>query len=94
MPFILILIFLSVLDGRSLNSTIQEKLYERLLSLPRVMKSANDEDKLIHLNILLGYFNLFGDRLADVLHSLSVLEKLLKSFVQVQYKLMFVQLHI
>ena len=56
------------------------------------MKSANDEDKLIHLNILLGYFNLLGDRLADVLHSLSVLEKLLKSFVQVQYKLMCVQL--
>ena len=51
------------------------------------MKSASDEDKLIHLNVLLGYFNLLGDRLADVLNSLSILEKLLKSFVQVHNKM-------
>ena len=48
------------------------------------MKSANDDQKLIVLNILLGYLNLLGEGLANVLNSMSVLEKLLKSFVQVR----------
>ena len=73
------------LGDRSLHATIEEKLYDKLLSLPRVMKSTNDDQKIIILNVLLGYFNLLGDRLTDVLNSISVLEKLLKSFIQVRF---------
>ena len=71
--------------GRALYTIIEEKLYDKLLSLPRIMKSANDDKKIITLSVLLGYFNLLGDRLANVLNSMPVLEKLLKSFIQVSF---------
>ena len=68
---------------------VEDKLYDKLLSLPRIMRSSSDDQKLVVLNILLGYFNLLGDKLADILTSISVLEKLIKSFIQVSWYSVF-----
>lgn len=76
--------FVLFIGERSLHATIEEKLYEKLLSLPRIMRSSNDDQKVHVLNVLLGLFNLLGHKLADILNSLSLLEKLLKSFIQVR----------
>lgn len=76
--------------GNSFIVTIEDKLYERLLSLPRVMRSMNDDQKLISLNIVLGYFNLMGKQLSKVFNSITMLEKIMKSFIQVRCRFTFV----
>ena len=63
---------------------IQEKLYEELLSMPRIMSSStSDSAKVAKLQTLIGYLQFFGDKLHKVVNSLPHLEKLLTALLQV-----------
>ena len=73
------------LDGGSLYTFVEGKLYERLLALPRIMRGADDDQKLMFLNIIAGYFNLLESQISKVLNSMVMLEKIIKSFIQVSF---------
>ncbi len=64
---------------------VEESLYERLLSLPRVMQGGNEKQKLMILNAVLGYITLLGDKISKVFNTLAMLDKVVKAFLQVCY---------
>eukprot|EP00794_Sanderia_malayensis_P005518 gene5518-6203_t len=68
--------------NQSLKSIIEDSLHTSLLSLPRIMKRVNDKEKLIVLNSILGYITFLGCDVAKVFNSLTILEKVVKAFLQ------------
>ncbi len=47
------------------------------------MRSADDKQKLTVLNSVLGYITFLGSQIAKVFNSLTMLEKIVKAFLQV-----------
>lgn len=62
---------------------LSENLHSLTTSLPRLMRSADDQDKLSTLNLFLGYLKILGPRVSAVLNSAAHLQRISKALMQV-----------
>ncbi|KAK1157739.1 hypothetical protein AOXY_G23886 [Acipenser oxyrinchus oxyrinchus] len=62
---------------------LSENLHSLTTSLPRLMRTADDQDKLSTLNLFLGYLKILGPRVSAVLNSAAHLQRISKALMQV-----------
>lgn len=67
----------------SIKSALTERLYEELLSLPRIMHSSNDNLKLAKLQTIKGYMEFYGNHMCETLNTFSLLQRFVMSLVHV-----------
>uniref|UniRef100_A0A1A8IVG9 TELO2-interacting protein 1 homolog n=2 Tax=Nothobranchius TaxID=28779 RepID=A0A1A8IVG9_NOTKU len=72
-------------DGTSQNlaDVLSENLHSLATSLPRLMRTSNDQKKLFVLKVFLGYFKVLGPLVSVVLNSAAHLERISKALMQV-----------
>ncbi|KAM4605878.1 TELO2-interacting protein 1 homolog [Discoglossus pictus] len=67
---------------RALGDMLSESLHSLTVSLPRVLSSQDDEEKLHSLGLLLGYLQLLGPQLTITLRSQAHLQRLSNALLQ------------
>ncbi|XP_040913982.1 TELO2-interacting protein 1 homolog isoform X2 [Toxotes jaculatrix] len=76
-----------ITGGRSSTQTFTDVLSENLhslaTSLPRLMRTSDDQKKLFVLNVFLGYIKVLGPLVSVVLNSAAHLERISKALMQV-----------
>ena len=73
------------LSEQTFLSVLEENLHCQLTALPRLMRTADDKQKLRTLNVLNGYIDLLGDKFGQLLTSASHLKRLSLALIQVKY---------
>ncbi|XP_052760793.1 TELO2-interacting protein 1 homolog [Mya arenaria] len=66
-----------------LTEILEENLHKLATSLPRRIQTAEEEDKLALLNMLIGYISILGNKVKNLLLSLPHLKKLSLALVQI-----------
>lgn len=72
-------------NGRthSFTDVLSENLHSLATSLPRLMRTSDDQKKLFVLNVLLGYLKVLGPLVSVVLNSAAHLDRISKALMQV-----------
>uniref|UniRef100_A0A3P8UTC6 TELO2 interacting protein 1 n=1 Tax=Cynoglossus semilaevis TaxID=244447 RepID=A0A3P8UTC6_CYNSE len=65
------------------TDVLSENLHSLATSLPRLMRTSDDQKKLFVLNVFLGYLKLLGPLVSVVLNSAAHLERISKALMQV-----------
>ncbi|XP_056129299.1 TELO2-interacting protein 1 homolog [Lampris incognitus] len=69
--------------GQTFANILSENLHNLATSLPRLMRTSDDQKKLFILNVFLGYLKLLGPLVTMVLNSAAHLERISKALMQV-----------
>ncbi|KAM9752988.1 TELO2-interacting protein 1 homolog [Menidia menidia] len=69
--------------SQTFTSVLSENLHALATSLPRLMRSSDDQKKLFVLNVFLGYIKVLGPLVSVVLNSAAHLERISKALMQV-----------
>ncbi|XP_076015467.1 TELO2-interacting protein 1 homolog [Genypterus blacodes] len=75
-----------ITDGsgaHTLTDILSENLHSLATSLPRLMRTSDDQKKLFVLNVFLGYLKVLGPLVSMVLNSAAHLERISKALMQV-----------
>ncbi|KAM4609805.1 TELO2-interacting protein 1 homolog [Polymixia lowei] len=70
-------------SSQTFTDVLSENLHTLATSLPRLMRTSDDQKKLFVLNVLLGYLKVLGPLVTVVLNSATHLERLSKALMQV-----------
>ncbi|KAJ8016702.1 hypothetical protein DPEC_G00010060 [Dallia pectoralis] len=72
-------------DGNNLAFTdvLSENLHSLATSLPRLMRTSDDQRKMFVLNVFLGYLKILGPQVISVLNSAAHLQRVTKALMQV-----------
>ncbi|XP_069809711.1 TELO2-interacting protein 1 homolog isoform X2 [Dendropsophus ebraccatus] len=68
--------------SRTLGEVLSESLHSLAVTLPRLLRSQDDQGKLHTLSLLVGYLQLLGPRLTLTLHSPAHLQRLSTALIQ------------
>ncbi|XP_068200077.1 TELO2-interacting protein 1 homolog isoform X2 [Antennarius striatus] len=68
---------------QTFTDVLSENLHSLATSLPRLMRTSDDQKKLFVLNVFLGYLKLLGPLVSAVLSSAAHLERISKALMQV-----------
>ncbi|XP_028266811.1 TELO2-interacting protein 1 homolog [Parambassis ranga] len=68
---------------QTFTDVLSENLHSLATSLPRLMRTSNDQMKLFVLNVFLGYLKLLGPLVSVILNSAAHLERISKALMQV-----------
>uniref|UniRef100_A0A8C1NG35 TELO2 interacting protein 1 n=1 Tax=Cyprinus carpio TaxID=7962 RepID=A0A8C1NG35_CYPCA len=69
--------------GQDFTDVLSENLHSLVSSLPRLMRTSDDQHKLFVLNVFLGYLKILGPKVDAVLTSAVHLERISKALMQV-----------
>lgn len=69
--------------SQSFTDVLSENLHSLATSLPRLMRTSDDQKKLFVLNAFLGYLKVLGPLVSVVLNSAAHLERISKALMQV-----------
>ncbi|KAG9269261.1 hypothetical protein AMEX_G16266 [Astyanax mexicanus] len=69
--------------GQALKDVLSENLHGLASSLPRLMRTTDDQHKLFVLNVFLGYLKILGPQVDLVLSSAAHLQRISKALMQV-----------
>lgn len=69
--------------GQDFTDVLSENLHSLASSLPRLMRTSDDQRKLFVLNVFLGYLKILGPKVDAVLRSVIHLERISKALMQV-----------
>nr|XP_055043947.1 TELO2-interacting protein 1 homolog [Misgurnus anguillicaudatus] len=69
--------------GQDFTDVLSENLHSLVSSLPRLMRTTDDQRKLFTLNVFLGYLEILGPKVDVVLTSAVHLERISKALMQV-----------
>lgn len=67
------------------TDVLSENLHSLATSLPRLIRTSDDQKKLFVLNVFLGYLKLLGPLVSVVLNSAAHLERVSKALMQVLF---------
>lgn len=70
-------------SAQSFTDVLSENLHSLATSLPRLMRTADDQKKLFVLNVFLGYLKVLGPLVSVVLNSAAHLQRISKALMQV-----------
>ncbi|TNN74586.1 TELO2-interacting protein 1 [Liparis tanakae] len=70
-------------SAQTFTDVLSENLHSLTTSLPRLMRTSDDQKKLFVLNVFLGYLKVLGPLLSAVLNSATHLERISKALMQV-----------
>ncbi|XP_015235926.1 PREDICTED: TELO2-interacting protein 1 homolog [Cyprinodon variegatus] len=70
-------------DSKNLTDVLSENLHSLATSLPRLMRTSDDQKKLFVLNVFLGYLKVLGPLVSVVLNSAAHLDRISKALMQV-----------
>ncbi|XP_028309921.1 TELO2-interacting protein 1 homolog [Gouania willdenowi] len=70
-------------SSQTFTDILSENLHSLSTSLPRLMRTSDDQKKLFVLNVFLGYFKVLGPLVSLVLNSSAHLERIFKALMQV-----------
>uniref|UniRef100_A0A673BAD2 TELO2 interacting protein 1 n=1 Tax=Sphaeramia orbicularis TaxID=375764 RepID=A0A673BAD2_9TELE len=70
-------------SAQTFTSILSENLHTLATSLPRLMRTSEDQKKLYVLNVFLGYLKILGPLVSVVLNSAAHLERISKALMQV-----------
>ncbi|XP_061128137.1 TELO2-interacting protein 1 homolog [Syngnathus typhle] len=70
-------------SSQAFTGVLSENLHSLATSLPRLMRTSDDQKKLFVLNVFLGYLKLLGPLVSVVLNSAVHLERISKALMQV-----------
>lgn len=68
---------------QTFTDILSENLHSLATSLPRLMRTSDDQKKLYVLNVFLGYLKILGPLVSVVLNSAAHLERISKALMQV-----------
>lgn len=68
---------------QTFTDVLSENLHSLATSLPRLMRTSDDQKKLFILNVFLGYLKVLGPLVSVVLNSAAHLERISKALMQV-----------
>lgn len=68
---------------QNFTHVLSENLHSLATSLPRLMRTSDDQKKLFVLNVFLGYLKVLGPLVSVVLNSAAHLERISKALMQV-----------
>lgn len=68
---------------QSFTDVLSENLHSLATSLPRLMRTSDDQKKLFVLNVFLGYLKVLGPLVSVVLNSAAHLDRISKALMQV-----------
>lgn len=71
------------ISTQTFTDVLSENLHALATSLPRLMRTSDDQKKLFVLNAFLGYLKVLGPLVSTVLNSAAHLERLSKALMQV-----------
>lgn len=71
------------ISTQTFTDVLSENLHSLATSLPRLMRTSDDQKKLFVLNAFLGYLKVLGPLVSAVLNSAAHLERLSKALMQV-----------
>lgn len=69
--------------AQTFTDVLSENLHSLATSLPRLMRTSDDQKKLFVLNVFLGYLKVLGPLVSVVLNSAAHLERISKALMQV-----------
>ncbi|XP_069550039.1 TELO2-interacting protein 1 homolog [Brachyistius frenatus] len=69
--------------SQTFTNVLSENLHSLATSLPRLMRTSDDQKKLFVLNVFLGYIKVLGPLVSVVLNSAAHLERISKALMQV-----------
>lgn len=69
--------------AQTFTDVLSENLHSLTTSLPRLMRTSDDQKKLFVLNVFLGYLKVLGPQVCVVLNSAAHLERISKGLMQV-----------
>lgn len=69
--------------GQDFTDVLSENLHSLASSLPRLMRTSDDQRKLFVLNVFLGYLKILGPKVDAILRSAVHLERISKALMQV-----------
>lgn len=70
-------------SAQTFTDVLSENLHSLATSLPRLMRTSDDQKKLFVLNVFLGYLKVLGPTVSVVLNSAAHLERISKALMQV-----------
>ncbi|KAM9856010.1 TELO2-interacting protein 1 homolog [Aulostomus maculatus] len=70
-------------SAQTFTDVLSENLHSLATSLPRLMRTSDDQKKLFVLNVFLGYLRILGPLVSVVLNSAAHLERISKALMQV-----------
>lgn len=70
-------------SAQTFTNVLSENLHSLATSLPRLMRTSDDQKKLFLLNAFLGYLKVLGPLVSVVLNSAAHLERISKALMQV-----------
>ncbi|XP_029291967.1 TELO2-interacting protein 1 homolog isoform X2 [Cottoperca gobio] len=70
-------------SAQTFTDVLSENLHSLATSLPRLMRTSDDQKKLFVLNVFLGYLKVLGPQVSVVLNSAAHLERISKALMQV-----------
>ncbi|CAK6955101.1 TELO2-interacting protein 1 homolog [Scomber scombrus] len=70
-------------SSQTFTDVLSENLHSLTTSLPRLMRTSDDQKKLFVLNVFLGYLKILGPLVSVVLNSAAHLERISKALMQV-----------
>lgn len=70
-------------SAQTFTDVLSENLHSLATSLPRLMRTSDDQKKLFVLNVFLGYLKVLGPLVSVVLNSAVHLERISKALMQV-----------
>ncbi|KAM4738192.1 TELO2-interacting protein 1 homolog isoform 2-T2 [Anableps anableps] len=70
-------------SSKNLTDVLSENLHSLATSLPRLMRTSDDQKKLFVLNVFLGYLKVLGPLVSVVLNSAAHLDRISKALMQV-----------
>ncbi|XP_068453490.1 TELO2-interacting protein 1 homolog isoform X3 [Clinocottus analis] len=70
-------------NAQTFTDVLSENLHSLATSLPRLMRTSDDQKKLFVLNVFLGYLKVLGPLVSAVLNSAAHLERISKALMQV-----------
>lgn len=68
---------------QTFTDVLSENLHSLATSLPRLMRTSDDQKKLFVLNVFLGYLKVLGQLVSVVLNSAAHLQRISKALMQV-----------
>ncbi|XP_067447589.1 TELO2-interacting protein 1 homolog [Thunnus thynnus] len=73
----------NISSSQTFTDVLSENLHSLATSLPRLMRTSDDQKKLFVLNVFLGYLKILGPLVSVVLNSAAHLERISKALMQV-----------
>ncbi|KAI4823629.1 hypothetical protein KUCAC02_012207, partial [Chaenocephalus aceratus] len=70
-------------SAQTFTDILSENLHSLATSLPRLMRTSDDQKKLFVLNVFLGYLKVLGSQVSVVLNSAAHLQRISKALMQV-----------